>query len=218
MSGPTKAVDVPLLGTPAVDLRTLPWDNLRQLEHDLGNYHQARLSTLVAAMNLVGLDVNYFDSQPPRDVVDDVIRAARSAGWHLLTREERHACGVYTEAAEEQEEVVAQPAEPEASDEGESETSTTGKRTKRSQLNRRHAVAAGADMSAEFERRLAGQPDAATAFASWVSSLNVTAEEKSAMVSQFNLGGTQRQAAVRKYAAAMLRAPMTKVPNTPYLK
>jgi hypothetical protein len=126
VSGPTKPVNVPLLGTPAVDLRTLPWDNLRQLQHDLGNYHQARLSTLVAAMNLVGLDVNYFDSQPPRDVVDDVIRAARSAGWHLLTREERHACGVYTEAAEEQEEVVAQPAEPEASDEGESETSTDG--------------------------------------------------------------------------------------------
>jgi hypothetical protein len=73
-------------------------------------------------------------------------------------------------------------------------------------------------MSAEFERRLAEQPDAAKAFASWVSSLNVTAEEKSAMVSQFNLGGTQRQAAVRKYAAAMLRAPMTKVPNTPSLK
>lgn len=100
-NGPAKPIDVPLKGTPALDLRLLPWDDLRRLQYELGEYTQNRLSTLVAAMNLIGLSVDYFDTTPPRDVVDDVIRAARQAGWHKLTREERHACGVFSEEEQE---------------------------------------------------------------------------------------------------------------------
>lgn len=112
-SGPAKPIDVALKGTPAFDLRILPWDDLRRLQFELGEYTQNRLSTLVAAMNLIGVPVDYFDSTPPRDVVDDVIRAGRSAGWHKLTREERHACGVFSEE-DQQEEAPAAEAQEEA--------------------------------------------------------------------------------------------------------